>query len=320
MQYGLEDMTADRLSRCLPRGIIDVFALPSPRGRVYAIAESLERVRAVFKQSGSIVCVPPEESADLITYSDRRYENKSFKGPWARFRRGERKGNLAIVMEISEVDNSISVATVPRVPLESFATAGKRKQTTPVRAALFDPKAAEAVYGRGSVTYIKDRCRFKNQTYVNGLLLLNNQAAHLFTNEAHPALEELILFSEARLAAIESHVMGALKKESVMNVWQRGDRVKIISGPLISICGQLESLDFEQWLAAVHCHGTDIEPTIQDISLDCLQRYVEKGDSVRVVAGRNKERCGLVVSVMDTQVVFVEYKTREEVRVIELVI
>jgi transcription elongation factor len=192
---------------------------------------------------------------------------------------------------------------------------GKRQRPAPVGSALFDPKTVEMVYGQGSVTQVQDRYRFENRTYLNGLLLLDNQAVGKLNTEPHPSLDEVIPFHEAQLPAIKRHCMDTLKRESIRNVWQRGDYVQVISGELSPLQGRVESLDFEVWSAAVQGDWTgNNKLSIQDIPLNCLERRILEGDSVLVAAGRSKERCRIVISVRDGNVTLVDYGTKGEVR------
>jgi transcription elongation factor len=281
---------------------------------VYVESEHKEDVQAAFMRTYRVTCVPADEHHDLISYANCRDE-KLLEGSWVRFRHGEHKGDLAIVISESQTNDSVSVATIPRIPMGLSLSTGKRQRPAPVRAALFDPKIVEMVYGRGSVTQVQDRYRFKKRTYLNGLLLLDDQAVSNLNTEPHPSLDEVIPFREAQLPAIKNHCMDTLKWESIRNVWQRGDCVQVSSGELSPLQGRVESLDFEVWSAAVQGNWTDDNKlSIQDIPLNCLERRIFAGDSVLVVAGRSKERCRIVVSVSEGNVMFVDYGTKEEVR------
>jgi transcription elongation factor len=267
-----------------------------------------------------VTCVPADEHHDLISYAHRRDE-KLLEGSWVRFRHGEHKGDLAMVIGESQTSDSVSVVAIPRIPMGPFLSTGKRQRPAPVSAALFDPKIVEMVYGQGSVTQVQDRYRFENRTYWNGLLLLDDQAVSSLNTEPHPSLDEVIPFHEAQVPAIKRHCMVTLKRESIRNVWQRGDCVQVLSGELSPLQGLVESLDLEAWSAAVQGDWTDDNKlSIQDIPFNCLERRILAGDSVLVVAGRSKERCGIVVSVGEGNVTFVDYGTKEEVRLFVLII
>jgi hypothetical protein len=309
-QCGLEKVIVQRLSKHLPQGISQVFTLPSVRGRVYVRSECREDVQAALPQAHRVLCVPAEEQHDLISYASRR-KVKLPEGSWVRIRHAEHKGDLAIVMQTSHVDDSVSIAIVPRIPMGLYPTRSKQQNTA---TNLFDPGAVESVYGRGSVTKVQDRYRFQNRTYMNGLLLLNNQPVSKLIVEPHPSLDELIPFLEAQLPAIELPCLHTLKRESIRNVWQRGDRVEVVSGAFTQLWGRLESLDFELWSASVQGHWADNQLSVQDIPFNCLKRCILKGDNVAVVAGRSKERNGIVISSSDGNVTFIDYSTKEEVR------
>jgi transcription elongation factor len=277
-------------------------------------SEKVARVRALFPQSHDIFCLPPEEHDAFFSFLHKDGRAPS-AGNWIRFRRGQHKGDLAIVIDSSEAHDLVHVAMVPRISLVP-GTAGKRRRTAKVQPALFDPKVIRTAYGQRSVSQDQEGFRFQGRTYANGLCLVNVQAAHAIVREPHPSLEELLLFREAGLETIQSAVADALCQESIRTLWQRGDRMEVISGAFVGSLGCLESLNFDLRSAEIVLSAYDaVDPNMlsQHIALDCLQRYILKGDSVLVMAGRSNGRRGLVVSVDDENVTFVEDKARVEV-------
>jgi transcription antitermination factor NusG len=137
------------------------------------------------------------------------------------------------------------------------------------------------------------------------------QAAHAVTIVPHPPMEEVLLFYTSGSLEFASIVKEALHKESVRTSWQTGDRVKVLSGAFITSEGRLKSLDLELWSAEVELQEGG---GLASIPLDELERHFFVGDEVLVIAGVCKGRHGIVVSLDNEGVVFIEDKTREEVR------
>jgi len=307
---GSERGTVSRLSDPRPNGILQVFTLPSLPGRVYVECEGIQYVQAAFPHSRSILHIPADEYDDCIRWS-------SSKDPpncrWVRFRRGPIKGDLAIMLRLQTAD-IMTVAMVPCIALND-PKAGKQRKKPRIPAALFAPEAVRAVYGPRSVTKLNDSFRFRNQTYVNGLCVSDIQATHAVTTEHHPSLQELFPFFESGMEAIKTTLMDTLKRESIRDTWQCGDRVEILEGAFATHFGRLLSLDLNLWSAevAVEAVPAESEHSKQGVSLDGLRRFLMNGDSVLVVAGRSVGRRGLVVQVESLNVSFVEDTTRQEV-------
>ena len=163
------------------------------------------------------------------------------------------------------------------------------------------------------VTLSRARAHLKT-TESEGLAKHHIQATHAVSIIAHPSIEDVLSFYTSGSLELRCLVKEALRRESIRAAWQIGDRVKVLSGAFVAQKGQLRSLDIEQWSAEVELQE-DVNGSafVSHVSLDQLKRTFLLGDEVLVIAGHCKGRRGIVVSLGEESVTFIEDKTREEV-------
>jgi ribosomal protein L24 len=278
-------------------------------------ARDRRHVEAAFTQGRKITLIPPEEHAALVAWFDQDSRRLLPEGTWVRFRRGDLKGDVGIVVRSSQADDFVTVAAIPRMPLPPTSAmqlpTQKRRKTAATSRTLFDPDSIEAAFGKGSVNKLNDQCTFQKRTYVSGLRLQRLQAAHHLVEEPYPALDDALLFRESGWKEIMQSVGDALRRGSIASTWQAGDKVDIMHGELAGLSGELKSLNLELWSAEIEAFA-NIAGTIQ-VSLEFLARHVSVGKSVVVIAGKNRGRQGVVVSSDGEYVTFVEDKSRDEV-------
>jgi transcription elongation factor len=258
--------------------IARIFSIPSMPGRAYIEAKCRADVAAAFPENRLIFRVPFEESISLTSWIDRIRSNALQKGSWVRFRRGRLKGRLGAIVETKAGTDSVTVMTLSCEPAEPKATLGER--------------------GRLCAHQI--------------------QATHAVTIVPHPQIEEILPFYNSGSLEFASFIKQALHRESVRAAWQVGDRVKVLGGAFMTLEGRLKSLDLELWSAEVELQDAGGSTSISQVPLGLLRRRFFVGSEVHVFAGLSKGRRGIVVSADDESVIFIEDKTREEVRLLSM--
>ena len=116
-QRGTENDLAQTLSDDLPPGISRVLSFRHLPRRVYVQAENRLQVQATFTQGRKITQIPQEERAAFVRWFDWTGKKLLPEGAWVRFRRGDLKGDLGIVVESSDANDFVTVAAVPRIPI-----------------------------------------------------------------------------------------------------------------------------------------------------------------------------------------------------------
>jgi transcription elongation factor len=248
----------------------------------------------------------------LIRWLEQAGKKLLLDGAWVRFRRGDMRGDLGLVVESSGTDDSVTVAAVPRMSPVYAPTTPKRRKTAANPQMLFDPESVEAAFGKGSVISAGGKFVFQNRTYICGLLLRKVAATHGLVEAPRPSLDELLLFRQSGWKEIASLVEDAVHRESIRNTWQAGDQVDITGGELRGLSGELKAISLDQWSAEI-TPLPDATNTILQVSLDSLVRRVPVGANVVVVAGRSKECRGITVSSTAEYITFIEDKSRKEV-------
>jgi transcription elongation factor len=243
-------------------------------------------VEAAFALGRKITAVPADEHRALAAWFDQSSQRLLPKGTWVRFRRGASKGDLGIVVSSSQVDDLATIASIPRMPSPSTS-----------------PMPLQSSKGG------------KTGARLSGLRLQELQAAHALVEEPRPELDQVLLFRESGWGVVAPSVADALRRGSIRKAWRPGDQVAFVNGELTGFSGRLESLDLELWSATI-CMLDTPGLSSQQASLDDLVRRIPMGANVAVVAGKSKERRGVVVSSDHEHTTFIEDKTREEVSLI----
>lgn len=275
-----------------------------------------------------------QASRGLSTYGDpvlipwdemlgRSQTKQSPQGTWVRIIRGQYKGDLAFVLGSVPATHAngfagdkqiLTLAFVPRI---SFTK--KRKKTPSPRPlpALFDPTKISTLFGEQSVSSLgEDKYKFKGKLFQRGLCIDEISFKNVI-EDLHPSPAELLPFARAKIdPGIESLVDDRFK-----SFWHPGDRVEVYSGSLQGHWGRLGEIDFLSRSAEIDLeHGEQGTFTGRvSVSFRDLRRLLRVGDNVRVVAGEEIGRSGIVVSMYDQLLDLTEDKTREQVRVISTI-
>ncbi|KAI0918436.1 hypothetical protein AcV5_002430 [Taiwanofungus camphoratus] len=100
----------------------------------------------------------------------------------------------------------------------------------------------------------------------------------------------------------------------------QGDQVRIISSEQTGLQGRILTLTdriAEIGLNTVDIRGEDVVVDIVSVPLECLQRHFKVGDNVRVQAGAQYGREGIVIVVGMADLTFAERRTDESVEVLQ---
>jgi transcription elongation factor len=141
-----------------------------------------------------------------------------------------------------------------------------------------------------------DTFTFRAQTYRRGLLVLDLYSTMAMKLEPQPSAQELIPFAES---LIDSRRIDPLLSQLH---WREGDCVTMYTGSLREKLGYLLDVSHDQRVATVDIHG------FQPMEIHCteMHRVFEPGDHVKVIAGGQKGRYGIVTSVLDNRLTFLE--------------
>uniref|UniRef100_A0A0W0G1Y1 Transcription elongation factor SPT5 n=1 Tax=Moniliophthora roreri TaxID=221103 RepID=A0A0W0G1Y1_MONRR len=314
-----------------PLQILSAFQRDSLPGMIYVEARSSQQVIhacnglvGVYPSRG-VHLVPIEEMASLLQI--KKQEATVQLHSWVRIRRGKYQGDLAQVVDTSNPEE-IGIRFIPRIdlnPRDDGVDGRKRKKGVPVPSGsmrppqrLFNFEEVVKVYGRTAVarrgpsgTFV-----FQQDTYRDGFLEKDFKPSALIMEEVNPTLDEITQFSRKADGTSDSMVdlsiIAEASRKQAVAVLQPGDHVEVFEGEQAGVHGVVEQIS--QDVVTITPVGLDIEQKV-DLPARSVRKRFKPGDHVKVMAGKNADETGLVVSVADNVVTFLSDMSMQEVSV-----
>lgn len=309
-----------------PLKILTAFQRDSLPGMIYIEARSSQQVSqacnglvGVYLSRG-INLVPIEEMASLLQI--RKQDSTVKPGSWVRLKRGIYAGDLAQVVDVTELGDDFGLKIVPRIDLTpkdndslEGASRKRKKLTARPHQRLFNLEEVRKVHGAGAVIRRNDVYVFSQETYRDGFLEKDFKLSNLITEDVNPTLEEISLFRRRDQggqidSSVDLSIIAEASRKAAIAVLQPGDQVEVFEGEQAGVHGTVLEINGE----VVTIAASDLnEGTKVDLPARSVRKRFKPGDHVKVMAGRNADETGLVVSVAENIVTFVSDMTMQEV-------
>jgi transcription elongation factor SPT5 len=183
---------------------------------------------------------------------------------------------------------------------------------------LFNFEEVAKVYGRRTITKRGHSYVFGADTYKDGFIEKDIKTNALITENVNPTLDEITKFvrqQEGTDGGLETNVdlsviADAARKAAIV-VLQPGDHVEVFEGEQTGVQGVVESITGD--IAILQAKGYDLDGTKVEVPAKSVRKRFKAGDHIKVMAGKNMDETGLVVSVTDNVVTFLSDMTLDEV-------
>ncbi|EMD36765.1 hypothetical protein CERSUDRAFT_137024 [Gelatoporia subvermispora B] len=334
--FSLMRKAIDREFSNRPTQILSAFQRDSLPGMIYVEARSAKQVSeacnglvGVFPSRG-IVLVPIEEMASLLQI--KKQDLTVTPGSWVRIKRGKYQGDLAQVMDITENGEEVGLKFIPRIDLNpkddgALEAMGKRKKKGAPGTASFSMRPPQRffnyeevvkVYGRKGVSKRNQVYVFQNDTYKDGFIEKDFRLTALQLDNVNPTLDEITHFTRGRDGAendsnVDLSIIADAARKAAISVLQPGDHVEVFEGEQTGVHGTVHAI--EQDIVTIQPVGVDFDGQRIQLPARSVRKRFKPGDHVKVMAGKNADETGLVVSVADNVVTFLSDMSMQEVSV-----
>ncbi|THH21383.1 hypothetical protein EW146_g130 [Bondarzewia mesenterica] len=316
-----------------PLQILSAFQRDSLTGMIYVEARSAKQVTeachglvGIYPGRG-IALVPIEEMASLLQI--KKQDLTVTPGSWVRIKRGKYGGDLAQVMDITENGEEVGLKFIPRIdlnPKDEGSLEGKKRKkvgtttSTGMRPPqrFFNYEEVVKVYGRKLVSKRNQVYVFQNDTYKDGFIEKDFRLNALSLENVNPTLDEITHFTKGADGAegentVDLSIIAEASRKAAIAVLQPGDHVEVFEGEQSGVHGIVESIT--QDIVTVSPVGVDLEGQKVQVPARSVRKRFKPGDHVKVMAGKNADETGLVVSVADNVVTFLSDMSMQEVSV-----
>ena len=302
-----------------PLEVFSAFQRDSLPGLIYIEARSVAHVEAAIKGlvgvyvSRGINLVPIEEMSSLLKLKKKVVE--IIPGSWVRIKRGKYAGDLAQVIDITENGEEVGLRFIPRIdlsPKEENLDGKKRKKGVVTAASValagrpapkfFSHEEVARAYGGRSVVPRGKQYVFQGETYTkDGFIEKDFKITGISTEHVDPTLEEITRFAGAGQEQDLSMIAEAARKAAIV-VLQPGDVVEVFEGEQTGLLGTVDSIAGET-VTIKATHG-ELKGQRIEVPGRSVRKNFKPGDHVKVMAGRNVDETGMVVSVAENIVTF----------------
>ncbi|KAJ1301230.1 hypothetical protein OPQ81_003639 [Rhizoctonia solani] len=322
-----------------PLEIFSAFQRDSLPGLIYVEAHDSKQVSTALNGlvgayvSSGIKLVPIDEMSSLLKI--KRVETTVQPGAWVRIKRGKYAGDLAQVIDVTENGEEVGLKFVPRIDLTPRDDAmgggvdpktGKRKKPgmsiptgrPPQR--FFNVEEVTKAYGPRSVGRRQANAYvFMNDTYKDGFIEKDIRLTGIQTDNVNPTLDEIAQFAGvhgedgAHRGDLDLSAIAEASRKAATAVLQPGDHVEVFEGEQTGVYGVVESISGE--IVLLRATHFEIEGQKIEVPARSVRKRFKAGDHVKVMAGKNTDETGLVVSVTDNVVTFLSDLSLQEVTV-----
>ncbi|KAL5639866.1 hypothetical protein ACGC1H_006441 [Rhizoctonia solani] len=322
-----------------PLEIFSAFQRDSLPGLIYVEAHDSKQVSTALNGlvgayiSSGIKLVPIDEMSSLLKI--KRAETTVQPGAWVRIKRGKYAGDLAQVIDVTENGEEVGLKFIPRIDLTPRddpmggsvdPKTGKRKKPgmsiptgrPPQR--FFNVEEVTKAYGPRSVGRRQANAYvFMNDTYKDGFIEKDIRLTGIQTDNVNPTLDEITQFAGihgddgAHRTDFDLSAIAEASRKTATAVLQPGDHVEVFEGEQTGVYGVVESISGE--IVLLRATHIEIEGQKIEVPARSVRKRFKAGDHVKVMAGKNTDETGLVVSVTDNVVTFLSDLSLQEVTV-----
>ncbi|QRW26030.1 transcription elongation factor SPT5 [Rhizoctonia solani] len=321
-----------------PLEIFSAFQRDSLPGLIYVEAHDAKQVSTALNGlvgayvSSGIKLVPIDEMSSLLKI--KRVETTVQPGAWVRIKRGKYAGDLAQVIDVTENGEEVGLKFIPRIDLTPRDDAmgggvdpktGKRKKPgmsiptgrPPQR--FFNVEEVTKAYGPRSVGRRQANAYvFMNDTYKDGFIEKDIRLSGIQTDNINPTLDEIAQFArihgeDGAPGDVDLSAIAEASRKAATAVLQPGDHVEVFEGEQTGVHGVVESISGE--IVLLRATHIDIEGQKIEVPARSVRKRFKAGDHVKVMAGKNTDETGLVVSVTNNVVTFLSDLSLQEVTV-----
>ncbi|XP_015790153.1 transcription elongation factor SPT5-like [Tetranychus urticae] len=304
-----------------PLLIKSVIAPEGIKGYIYIEAYKQTHVKQAITGIGNLrlglykqTMVPINEMTDVLKVTKEQASIKP--GTWVRLKRSVYKDDLAQVDYVDHGQGQVHLKLIPRIDytrkrgaLKTTETdIGKRKRTKRPAAKLFDIDAIRSI--GGEVSNDGDFVIFEGNRYRRGFLYKSFPLNSLIINGVKPSLNELEKFEE-HPEGVELNESAADDEES--HGICSGDNVEVCEGELVHLQGKVVAVDGSK-ITMIPQHDDLKDPL--EFQAHELKKYFRVGDHVKVMAGRYEGDTGLVVRVLENQIILFSDLSMHEIKVL----
>ncbi|KDN44288.1 hypothetical protein RSAG8_05552, partial [Rhizoctonia solani AG-8 WAC10335] len=303
-----------------PLEIFSAFQRDSLPGLIYVEAHDSKQVSTALNGlvgayiSSGIKLVPIDEMSSLLKI--KRVETTVQPGAWVRIKRGKYAGDLAQVIDITENGEEVGLKFIPRIDLTP--------RDDPMGGGV-DPKTGKRKKPGMSIPTGRPPQRFFNVEEVTKaspnlleFMAKTEPTAHQ-TENINPTLDEITQFAGihgedgAHRTGFDLSAIAEASRKTATAVLQPGDHVEVFEGEQTGVYGVVESISGE--IVLLRATHIEIEGQKIEVPARSVRKRFKAGDHVKVMAGKNTDETGLVVSVTDNVVTFLSDLSLQEVTV-----
>lgn len=305
---------AKRLKSNLPEPL-GVLGVPWCKGRVYVTAPKTVDAAALIKYYArnldgayvhrQIVPITAEEQAELDQFVKDRldFSKRHALHSWVKIRRGVFVGDIAHVHEVDPFSDVVKLLVVPRLHDNKKRDRNGKREGRAYQS-LFKPENAvqtieEGILRPGSTqgSWIRNDAE---EYLANGLRLITVTGVH-YVDHYRPQAHELEFFTVAGINTL------AETNEAFLLT---GDRVKLVMGEFTGREGRVAEKGRDSVKVFVNERS---EVKEYEVGISQLKRIFDVGDNIVAVMGPARNQRGIVVSVYEDELFFIDSETREEV-------
>ncbi|CAD6194882.1 unnamed protein product [Caenorhabditis auriculariae] len=274
------------------------------------VASAIEGISAL--NQFNITMVPIKDMVDVLRVVKDTPQLKI--GSYVRLNRTMFKGDLAQVDLVDIGGNKVNLKLIPRIDynrmrgaMRTEADRNYKLKRRPM-AKLFDVDAIKDI--GGEVTNDGDFVTFEGNSYRRGFLYKYFPLNAILADGVKPSLAELEKFQEAN-DDLKKELESTSIKETE-NPFVPGDMVEVKSGELVNLRGKVETIDGSKVVLIPDQEGLKDPITLNAYE---LRKYFKDGDHVKVISGRYEGHTGLIVRVVENNVIMLSDLGMDELKV-----
>ena len=261
----------------------------------------------------SIQIIPVDESIKIFEY-DKFQKVEIYNNQLVRIKNGNYEGDLAKVVYVEDPINKIYIALIPRIYESSngksnfnVAPFSRQRANIRPRQKIFDKKygGAEAVTVHET---FGDCLKYGKFKFKDGLLIRPVRITSLETENISPKEEEMQKLGCYKnedgiyVDKIDNQQLIISNKQTTQ--YKRGDRIKFINGDFKDITGTVISQIGNKVTVKVDLKDTEGEYEFP-INMITINYTFKPGEIVYVKKGENKGKSGIIIKILDNNIVMV---------------
>ncbi|KAG8778501.1 transcription elongation factor spt5 [Ceratobasidium sp. 428] len=272
--------------------------------------------------------VPIDEMSSLLRI--KHVETAVQPGAWVHIKRGKYTGDLAQVIDVTENGKEVGLKFIPRIDLTprddlgggpSIPKQGNarnlacRSHRSPAPAILQCGRGHQGLWSLFRWKATSQRLRTHERTYKDGFIEKDIRLTGIQTDNINPTLDEINQFvgthGEEGVPDVDLSAIADAARKVATAVLQPGDHVEVFEGEQTGVHGIVESISGEDVLPrAAHM---EIEGQKMEVPARYVRKRFKAGDHVKVMAGKNTDETGLVMSVTNNVVTFLSDLSLQEI-------